>query len=110
MNLKSVIRMSIESITVHHTESSYLNDSLGKTNCFNIEKTYTDLPMLENEFALAGSQVPIDAGSDKTQITINFINGEKIPARMDLNKRDCELMDFIQEGLTRKKADIPYPY
>ncbi len=101
MKLKYVIRMSIESITIHHTESSYLNKTYGMDYKGDIERTFRDLPTLENNFALAGSQVPVDAGSDKVFFTITFINGDRIIARMELNKKDCELIDFILEILNR---------
>ncbi len=88
-NRNALIKMSIESIDFHWSESGIVSGQ------FKEGSKITDLDKLEKVLMAAAIDVGEGNGYDKTKMTVNFRNGDSFTIRMDLNASETCLYSTI---------------
>lgn len=95
---KNIIKASINTVFIHWSESTLINDELGCDNNFDINADVS-FDSAEDLFNRAAKLVC--GGYDKTKLTIVFNNGERLDCRIDLTP-DCyslyELISYYMDA------------
>lgn len=96
--LKSqLVLAAIESIHVHWSESSLINNEMGCNSNFDIKKTI-DLDQFQALISRAAQEVSAGGGYDKTKFTVKLRNGSDWgPFRIDINSKESCVTTLLCE-------------